>query len=176
MNTQKIEIPKGHEIESIETIDGAIVVTYREKRNGLPKTWEEFTNLYPIPDEFAYSKYDLSPLDAFYGQSYNKRLTDKFAGVTSDRKNTEALIALCQLVLLRDCYNDGWTPDWKNEDENKYVIGFNGERISWENYCIWAYSPLYFKTESLCIEFIENFRDLIEKLKPLYGIKEGVER
>lgn len=35
---------------------------------------------------------------------------------------------------------------------------------------------LYFKTQELRDEFLRNFRDLIEKLKPLYGIKEGGEQ
>ena len=34
-------------------------------------------------------------------------------------------------------------------------------------------SLLYFKSKELRDEFLQNFRDLIEKLKPLYGIKEG---
>lgn len=32
-------------------------------------------------------------------------------------------------------------------------------------------SILHFKSEEVRDLFIENFRDLIEKLKPLYGIK-----
>ena len=35
---------------------------------------------------------------------------------------------------------------------------------------------LHFKSEELRDEFLENFGDLIEKLKPLYGIKEGGEK
>ena len=84
-----------------------------------------------------------------------------------DRATAEAVLALCQLIQLRNAYNGDWTPDWTDGKESKFVLFF-GDYMN-------ALSILYFKNEELCDEFLRNFRPLIEKLKPLYGIKEGGE-
>lgn len=91
-----------------------------------------------------------------------------------DRATAEAVLALCQLIQLRDCYNDNWMPDWNNYKQDKHTIEFHGDEI----FCdmvVRNTAILSFKTEDLRDQFLENFGDLIEKLKPLYGIGEGGE-
>ena len=64
-------------------------------------------------------------------------------------------------------------PDW--EDENrKYTIDFYEDEI-FSGEVSSTPSILAFNSRELRDEFLENFVDLIEKLKPLYGIKEGGE-
>lgn len=70
-------------------------------------------------------------------------------------------------------YNQGWVPDWKDINEKKYTIYVFRSEIAKEANSFSSLSPLFFKTAELRNHFLENFRDLIEKLKPLYGIKEG---
>nr|DAT47943.1 MAG TPA: hypothetical protein [Caudoviricetes sp.] len=65
--------------------------------------------------------------------------------------------------------NDGWKPDWSNDDEEKYYITyFEDESIelSWE--ITWGminFSKLpYFKTRELARECIERFGDEIKEV------------
>lgn len=82
------------------------------------------------------------------------------------RAEAEACLALSQLCQLRDRYNDGWKPDWKNEKELKYVIEIFWDNIVKREYeC--RYKVLAFKTEELRDEFLKNFRELIWIAKPL---------
>lgn len=74
--------------------------------------------------------------------------------------------ALYKLIQLRDCYNDGWFPDWSNDDEEEYSITFKKDEPGSSNW-YQTHQVLSFKNRDLCDEFLENFRDLIEIAKPL---------
>lgn len=169
---RKIEAPEGCEIEKVELIDGVAVVTFREKKRKLPKSWEEFCEMFP----FNGKEYYLQLGEALkLNCSGNYRSADTTATTLPDRATAEAVLALCQLIQLRNCYNGDWVPDWDGGGHN-YVIEFDGGDIELYDRDTVSSSPLYFKTAELRDEFLRNFRPLIEKLKPLYGIKEGGEQ
>lgn len=123
----------------------------------LPKTWEEFCENYPKGEqERTINTYSVSVSS---GSGYRNALTDKNS--LPSKEEAEAHLALMQLHQLRDCYRQGWVPDW--EDSNKkYVIGRWKEDIE----VFWftdINSFLSFQTRELAKEFLNNFRDLIEK-------------
>ena len=170
---RKITAPEGCEIEKMELIDGVAVITFREKERKLPKSWEEFCEMYPCSEK----EYFISTLSEIVPRIEDERCSNKRHNVIDrsnlpDRATAEAVLALCQLIQLRDCYNGDWVPDWGDETEPKYCIDFSFGNICNGVNCI---SPalLYFKSEELRNKFLRYFRPLIEKLKPLYGIKEG---
>lgn len=168
----KITAPVGCEIEKVEIVDGEAVVTFKEKKRKLPKSWEEFCEMFPIKDGECYISSTGKLEEYLYHRDIPREIKDK--NHLPDRATAEAVLALCQLIQLRNCYNGDWVPDWSNGAENKYCIDFVlGDTYTGTN-CI---SPvlLYFKSKELRDEFLRNFRPLIEKLKPLYGIKEGGE-
>lgn len=169
---KRITAPDGCEIEKVELVDGVVVVTFKEKKQKLPKSWEEFCSLFPmkLPSNFSIKKQDS---DDFDYSSYNNRLIEEMVKFTGNRDTAEAVLALCQLIQLRDCYNGDWEPDW-NDISVKYTIEFEEDDII-TNYSKTFPQNLYFKTEELRDKFLRNFRPLIEKLEPLYGIKEGGE-
>ena len=173
---RKITAPDGCEIEKVEIVDGAAVVTFREKKRKLPKSWDEFCEMFPmkIPYNFGIKKQDLYSDDVVFLQSYNNRLIEEMGKFTGNYIIADAVLALCQLIQLRNCYNGDWVPDWTDDNSIKYVLDFHQGCVSSIKYTI-ASSPLYFKTEELRDEFLKYFRPLIEKLKPLYGINEGGE-
>ena len=105
---------------------------------------------------------------------YEKR-TYRNAELLPDRATAEAVLALCQLIQLRDAYNGDWVPDWTSP-ESKFMIYFNDKGNLVSIPCSSLADLLFFKNEKLCDEFLSNFHPLIEKLKPLYGIKEGGEK
>lgn len=172
MKETKIEIPAGCEVEKTEVVDGALVVTFKPKGPKLPRTWEEFCSNNLVNTKECYVGEDGFIHNAFLP---NCRSTVTDRKLLPDRKTAEAALALCQLIQLRECYNQGWKPDWNGNDE-KYCIELYANEVDIENWKCRATSPLFFKTEELRDFFFENFRELVEKLKPLYGIMKGGEK
>lgn len=176
---RKITAPDGCEIEKVELVDGVAVVTFKEKERILPKTWEEFCDMFQIKDgeciiNSSCIVAELNPSKEFgyMGLMKAKRHVSTL-GILPDRATAEAVLALCQLIQLRNCYNGDWVPDYKTAD-TKFTIEFKNNRIVKNTTNGWP-CILTFKSEELRDEFLRNFHDLIEKLKPLYGIKEGGE-
>ena len=169
---RKITAPEGCEIEKVELVDGVALVTFREKERKLPKSWEEFCRM---NSETKVGESCIMTDSSIRTPGYPfERIVDKDKNLLPDRATAEAVLALCQLIQLRNAYNGDWVPDW-TIPKAKFMISFNdaggviifpGSHLS---------DLLYFKSQELCEEFLRNFRDLIEKLKPLYGIKEGGE-
>lgn len=169
---RKITAPEGCEIEKVELIDGVAVVTFRDKDRKLPKTWEEFCEMYPVKPREFYIDDSSRILNRTDEGDERNIYEDK--NMLPDRATAEAVLTLCQLIQLRDCYNGGWVPDWNNYKQDKHTIEFHGNEI----FCdmvVRNTAILSFETEELRDKFLENFGDLVEKLKPLYGIKEGGE-
>lgn len=78
----------------------------------------------------------------------------------------EATMALLKLLFLRDYYNEGWQPDWKNDDEYKYVILTENDKVERErNYSYRR--ALAFKTSEIRDKFFEEQKELLEIAKPL---------
>ena len=75
------------------------------------------------------------------------------------------MLALCQLIQLRDCYNSSWRPDW-HLDTNKYCIYYNDNKIVYTTSTSRQF-VLAFKTSDLREEFYRNFVGLISTAKPL---------
>ena len=103
-----------------------------EELNLLPRSWEEFCNKYGI---FCLSaRYANIPL------KYD---------------------ALLKLEQLRDCWRQGWVPDY-----TKAYKKFRIKRLGTGYIVDWSIELsdfLVFQTEELAEEFLKCFRDLIEK-------------
>jgi hypothetical protein len=167
---RKITATEGCEIEKVEIVDGVAVVTFREKKRKLPKSWEEFCEMYDVSDT-EYFIDDVGGIcNAIENKAFISRDIENDKNVLPDRATAEAVLALCQLIQLRNAYNGDWVPDWE-DGKIKYFIEFCNKGIQKNEFYHRQSSPLYFKTEELRDEFLRNFRPLIEKLKPLYGIK-----
>lgn len=169
---RKIIAPDGCEIEKVELIDGVAVVTFREKKRKLPKSWEEFCEMFPVKKEEFYISDFSNILNRTDVGDYRHIEEDK--NMLPDRATAEAVLALCQLVQLRNAYNGDWVPDYKTA-ETKWTIEFESYNIAKNTTKGWP-CILTFKSEELRDQFLENFGDLIEKSKPLYGINEGGEK
>lgn len=115
-----------------------------EQGKKFPKSWEEFCEMFPGID----------------------------VNLLPDRATCEAVQSLCQLIWLRNAYNGDWMPDW-NKSIDKIVIDFCRDGDLRTFYAQGEVTLLAFKDKETADEFLRNFRPLIEKLKPLYGIREG---
>ena len=152
----EIEVPDGYKAVYKEDTQKIEIV-----KVGLPKSWEEYCKQNPIVD-WEYFINERSEIGEIRKRERNPE-TDKSTIQTKDM--AEAFLALMQLVQLRDCYRQGWKPDWKN-NENKFVIEIIDGEITtyWDNR---RSRTLSFQSIEVRDKFFENFSDLIEKAKEL---------
>lgn len=125
--------------------------------SALPNTWEEFCKMYPIKDDEWYIGGNSNIIRMFQG----KRYTLSYCHILPSQQAAKAHLALMQLHQLRDCYRQGWLPDWRNEDQIKWAIYFDEDKLKVEYiYCFSRF--LSFQSEEIARKFFDNFKDLIE--------------
>jgi len=91
---------------------------------------------------------------------------DKVCSGYPTQELADASEALRRLLFLRDYYNEGWQPDWKNPDVIKHTIEvFSNELRKSGNYTL--QQLLVFKTKEIRNKFLEEQRELLEIAKPL---------
>lgn len=73
--------------------------------------------------------------------------------------------ALKKLIILRDYYNEGWQPNWEDEEEKFSIQVCEGEFHTFES--IECQRVLSFKTREIRDKFLEEQRELLEIAKPL---------
>lgn len=142
---------KGGELKEI-----ALQAFTEKELNPLPRSWKEFCENYPIkPGEIyvdGYSKFIVNNLGT------RNHIHDK--NICPSQKSAEAHLAMIQLEQLRNCWWNGWEPEWNNCE--KYVIKWEKDNlIVFTAKCVHAF--LVFPTREMAEEFLECFRNLIEK-------------
>ena len=124
--------------------------------NPLPRSWEEFCEKFPVKKGECIieseDRISVSPWDI------NIRRLKTWC---PSKKSAEAHLAMIQLEQLRDCWRQGWEPDWNDKKQAKcYICYYQGKfKIStlYETRCF-----LSFPTYQMAEEFLKCFRDLIE--------------
>ena len=153
----KIEIP-----DNCELIKDGDTYVVKEKKQGPPKSWEEFCERYPKKTGEAF-------IDTVsYVQTYNtscSRTPNTDRNICTSKEEAEAFLALMQLRQLRKA----WVGDWDiNENKEYSVILYDfkdGLTIhTGEFYC---YTTMSFPEEGMAREFRDCFKDLLEKAKVL---------
>ena len=126
------------------------------KASMLPNTWEEFCKNYPIKAE-----------ERYIGLNSEVVCNERDRTIYSDRnmlpsvKAAKAHLAQMQLEQLRDCYRQGWVPDWKNSYQWKWCIIFDTDTfIITAGICYNHF--LSFQSKEIAEKFLNNFKDLIE--------------
>lgn len=154
--TIEIEVPDGYKAVYNEETQKVEIV-----RIELPKTWEEYCKQNPIVD-WEYFINERSEIGEIRKREKNPE-TDKSTIQTKDM--AEAFIALMQLVQLRDCYRQGWTPNW-SQPYKRYCIYCEYNRVfPFDN--TFNSRVLSFQSKEIRDEFLKNFKDLIEQAKEL---------
>jgi len=148
-----IEIPKGYEIDKENSTFDTIKLKKIEAK--LPKTWEELKRV----------KGYYVNIGACATSAHSNALADN-RNIFPTKEQAQASVALAQLFQLRDVYRDGWVPDWV-DNTDKYVIKLRANKWT-VNYTIAFDHPFAFKTIEIGDEFFENFKGLLEQVKPLF--------
>lgn len=157
MKEVRINIPEGYTIDEKNSTFECI----KFKRKELPKTWEEFCDNYPVKDGEFFVNADCRIYE--YTEGQRNPIGD--ANVLPNREYAEAILALCQLIQLRDCYNEGWQPDWESRD-TKYIICIEQNDIQLAERARIS-RILAFRTPFIREKFYINFKNIIEKAKIL---------
>ena len=123
----------------------------------LPNTWEEFCKLYPIKEEEYYIELNSIPTEVPIGERFDH--DDK--NILPSKKAAEAHLALMQLHQLRDCYRQGWVPDWSSIKQWKWYICLDTDILTVKNNFNFP-RFLSFQSEDIARKFLNNFKDLIE--------------
>ena len=155
----EIEVPEG---KKAVWKDGKVI--FEDIKHQLPKTWKEF----------CYNN-DRKPNEAFITTSSEiqliaeqyKRNPFLDQNILPSEQASKAHLALMQLHQLRDCYRQGWIPDY-TDAYNKFCIirqfNFHSNKFEYEIINFFAlHHFLSFQSEEIAEEFLKNFRDLIEQ-------------
>ena len=145
MQTLKIEIPNGYEIDSFDKSSGEIKFK--------PKALAPKERIKTIADILNDNKWKQQDLDK----------------VTEDLDKDE--IAYILLKMLAKSLNDGWVPDWSNSNEYKYVPWFEMKGSSGFRFYVCDYwhalsavgSRLCFKSSELAEYAGKQFQDLYKQ-------------
>lgn len=158
----KITPPDGYEVDKENSTFECI--RFRPVKKGLPKTWEEFCHTHHKKEGEALINLDSDIAILEVSNTIRNPKYDKY--LLPSLEHAQAILALCQLIQLRDCYNQGWQPDW-NDDNLKYCITpIRNSELQVDAFYQRA-QVLCFKTKGLCEGFLKNFKDLIEIARPV---------
>ena len=154
--TIEIEVPDG---KRAIWKDGKVI--FEDIKSQLPKTWEEFCKNYPINS----GEFIIGLSSQIGSPRWGDRDINIDRNVLPNYKAGEAHLALMELHQLRDCYREGWLPDGLSSqysiemyyDPSNGVVKFRVIKY----YSISKF--LSFQTEERAKEFLNNFRNFIEK-------------
>ena len=124
----------------------------------LSKTWEEFCDNYNVQKEECFIASNSVIVNV---SSSDRRLIYSGQNLLPNEQAAEAHLALIKLHQLRDCYRQGWKPDWTIPKSNFAIFYMKG-RYTVEEF-IYSREFLTFQTREIASEFLTNFRELIEE-------------
>lgn len=135
-------------------------VEYKPTIDTLPRSWQEFCETHEVQKGEAYIKDISTVYQAEHTGDTRDMNADK--NILPSKQAVEAHLALMQLHQLRDCWREGWMPDWKDDNQIKYVI-YNIDGC----FKIGRFSStrrfLAFQDEKRADEFKDCFIDLIKQ-------------
>ena len=148
----EIEVPEGK--KAIWKDDKIVFEDIAPK---LPETWEEFCKLYPVREGEVF----IDPSSLITKAEKGQRLYRSDRNILPSLEAANAHLALMQLHQLRDCYRQGWIPDW-SEYTYKYSIVFEKEMYNINAY-IKTQHFLSFQSQEIAEKFLKNFIVLIKQ-------------
>lgn len=128
------------------------------------RSWEEFCDNYGI----SLNEYYIDSLSNINLNEKTYRKTEEDRNLLDTREDAEAFLALIQLKRLRDQWWEvlSWKPDYTDVGITKYSIVLLENKISIGN--VYTMNKfLVFPTREIAEDFLNCFRELIEKVKEL---------
>lgn len=167
--TLKISLEKAKELykNGSEDIKTLLLETFtREELESktLPTTWEEYCENHYCKGYYLDGGSTIHP---FTLSNDIKLIPDSDKNTVESKENGEAILALCQLIRLRDEYNGHKPIDYDAEYPYRpYSIVYDIADTSYKIVSANKYSQykrlFVFHTEELAIEFLKNFKPLLD--------------
>ena len=146
----EIDVPDG---KKAVWKDGKVI--FEDVTSGLPTTWREFCNKFPVSN----MEYCIKINSHIIKLVSSERDEREDRNILPNEKAAEQHLALMQLHQLRDCYRQGWVPSYLYE-EQKYNIN-NDAGLIGINCTNKRVSFLSFQTREIAEQFLNNFKELI---------------
>lgn len=124
------------------------------KTNSRPKSWEEYC------EQIKNTKCYTNTCDSI--SSYNRTSISEYNEFNT-KEEAQAFAALGKLIQLHKSWVKDWKPDWE-DNSNKYIIKAYVNKIHTSS-SVYSNSILSFPIKTLCVEFFDTFKDLIEEAK-----------
>ena len=125
----------------------------------LPNSWEEFCKMHPVEEDREEYYIDVDSNTSYVYKGV--RNSEFYKNVLPSLEAAEAHRAYMMLHQLRDCYRQGWLPDWSNDYQIKWCILFNRDKFKVQT-GIRCSRFLSFQSEEIAEKFFNNFKGLIE--------------
>jgi hypothetical protein len=155
MKTLKINVPEGYEIDKEQSTFENIV--FKEIKKELPRTWEGLGGL---------NGYFVDVDCQVIQPNWTSIIHEHNRNIFATKEQAEASIALAQLSQLREVYRQGWKPDWSDTNQITWGIFFDKDKSRVTSFSNFNHF-FSFQSKEIASQFLENFRDLIEKARPL---------
>ena len=157
--TIEIEVPDG---KKAVWKNGTIV--FEDIKPKLPETWEEFCEQNKVKKS-EYFINNSSYIANVCADGSNERHKNYGRNILPNKQAAEQHLALMQLHQLRDCYRQGWVPDYAST--SFCIVHYFDFYSNKYNYKIINFTTLphflSFQSKEIAEEFLDNFRDLIEQ-------------
>ena len=127
------------------------------KASMLPNTWEEFCEMHSVKCKEYYIDID----SIITGTTSNIKLPNADKNMLPSLEAAKAHLAYMQLHQLRDCYRQGWVPDWSDSNQCKWSIMFDTDTFIVQT-GIYYNRFLSFQSEEIARKFLNNFQELIK--------------
>ena len=146
-----IDLPKGYKVTGHENCGPDKIKLIIEKEIFKPKSWKEL-------------------IDSEYYKNRGKCcINGSLYPLPSQHEYGQAILALMQLISLRQAWVGDWEPDWRDHNQLKSVILLDSYKGKFEvvTFRDLTSRPLSFPTKEMAEEFLDCFKDLIEQAKEL---------
>ena len=152
---QKITVPKGCKIESVEHDDNEVVIMFSEDKKKEVRNWEYLIGKQiPSSSKWIDDEGEMMRVGGKFGLLYKN--------VYIDEKHAKSALAMAQISQLMPYYGGAITyEEWSNTDIEKYVI--NRCRNSIEKDMCWTdYEFLAFHVKEQRDDFFKNNYQLVK--------------
>lgn len=157
----KIQIP-----DNCELVKNGDMYIVKEKKQGPPKSWEEFCEKFPVQNGESYiDYYNGSDPIIEVSKSLDEKRKNKFWFIS--REEGEAFLALMQLRQLRKA----WVGDWERPNSRTHITAIvydiDNKKVTVQSGSYWVNKTLSFPTPEMAKDFLNCFKDLCETAKIL---------
>ena len=128
------------------------------------RSWEEFCKNYDTNDDDCF----IGVYSDIIARGVHARDINLDKNLLGTKEDAEVFLALIQLKRLRDQWWESlkWKPDYMNDKSSKYaIILFKNTFVIDSCYTVNRF--LVFPIEEIATDFLNCFKDLIEKVKEL---------